>query len=251
VYVVVTHRRGGRLYTQPDNPRVPYELRADAPQQEADIEEYLRLRATAGGPVSSALARARPPIAVQAFIDRLKSASRGNFMYVGYVLGDIETRDADGAPLDLARLPDGLQGYYEQFWSDIEQAKADWSDWKALYRPTLERLAVAAESVSAEWIGAQIGRDPDEVRERALLRWVRLLSAEGPAGRESWRVVHRSFVDFLQSKVDLAAAHRAIAEHYAGQRWNRWLEFDDYGLRHTPLHLAAAAAAEDDVDKRH
>jgi hypothetical protein len=251
-YFVITHRPTGRLFTQPDTPRVPYELRANAPQQEADIEEYLGLRATADGPVKSALARTRPPIAPETLINRLMAASRGNFMYVSYVLGDIEARNVDKTPLDLDRLPDGLQGYYEQFWSDMEQAKAEgWTDWKALYRPTIERLAVAAESVSATWIGAQIGRDPDEVRERALLRWARLLSAEGPAGQESWRVVHRSFADFLESKVNLAAAHRAVAEHYAGQRWNRWSDFDDYGLRHTPMHLAAAAAVEDDVGKRH
>lgn len=252
VYFVVTHRPTRSLFVQPDTPRAPCELRADAPQQEADIEEYLRQRVTADGPVKSALARTRPPIAPATFIDRLRVASGGNFMYVSYVLGDIAAHDVDKTPLDLDHLPHGLQGYYEQFWSDMEQAKAEgWTDWRALYRPTIERLAVAAESVSAEWIGAQIGRDFDEVRERVLLRWTRLLSAEGTEGRESWRVIHRSFADFLKTKVDLAAAHRAVAEHYAGERWNRWDAFDDYGLRHTPMHLAAAAMPENDVEKRH
>jgi len=232
---------------------MPYELRAEAPQQEADIEEYLRLRVTADGPIKSALARTRPPIAPETLINRLVAASRGNFMYVSYVLGDIEVRDVEKTPLDLNRLPDGPSGYYEQFWKDMEQARDEegWPEWKALYRPTIECLAVAAEAVSAKWIGAQIGRDPDEVRDRALLRWARLLSAKGPAGQESWRLVHRSFADFLVTKVNLAAAHRGIAEHYAGQRRNRWNDFDDYGLRHTPMHLAAAAAAEHEVDKRH
>jgi hypothetical protein len=252
VYIVVTHRPTGRLWTQPDTPRVPYELRADTLQQEADIEEYVRLRAIQDGPIKTALARTQPRVAPETFVRKLTAASRGNFMYVSYILGDIEARDPAATTLDLDRLPDGLQGYYEQFWSDMEQAKAEgWADWKGLYRPVVERLAVAAESVSAGWLAAQIGRDADEVRERALLRWARLLSRDELNGEESWRVVHRSFADFLEQKVDLAAAHRAVAAHYAIARWNRWDEFDDYGLRQTPLHLAAAAAAEPDAGKRH
>jgi hypothetical protein len=251
VYVVVTHRPPGRLWTQPDTPRVPYELQANAREQEADIDEYVRRRSTDGA-IKTALARARPPITSEAFVSRLVTASRGNFMYVSYILGDIEARNAEGMVLDLGRLPDGLQGYYEQFWSDMEQAKAEgWADWKGLYRPVIERLAVAAEAVTAEWLGGQIGRASDEVRERALQRWTRLLSREDADKREVWRVVHRSFADFLQQKVDVAAAHRAVASHYATDLWNRWDEFDDYGLRHTPTHLAAAAAAEPEPAKRH
>ena len=251
VYVVVTQRPPGRLLTQPGTPRVRIELRADARQQQADIEEYLTLRASSEGRIKSALARSRPPITPAAFIQRLLAASRGNFMYLSYVLGDIEGQDVESRPLDLEHLPDGLQGYYEQFWSDMEQAKTQgWADWKSLYRPTIERLAVAFESVSAEWIGSQIGRDPDEVRERALQPWARLLSAERVAGNETWRLVHRSFADFLQGKLDLAAAHRAVADRYAGP-WSEKHEIDDYGLRHTPMHLAAAARAEQDAGRRH
>ncbi len=252
VYIVVTHRPGGRLWTQPGTPRIPYELRATAPQQEADIEAYVRLRAMEDGPVKTALIAAKPPVAPAAFVARLVSASRGNFMYVSYVIGDIEAGDAGSGALDLDRLPDGLQGYYEQFWSDMEEAKGEgWADWKGLYRPVIERLAVAAEAVTADWLGAQIGRDGEEVRERALARWTRLLSRDDVEGIESWRVVHRSFAEYLATKVDLAAAHRAIAAYYATERWDRWEEFDDYGLRHTPAHLAAAATAEADPAKRH
>jgi hypothetical protein len=252
VYMVVTHRPGGRIWTQPDTPRASYELHADAAEQEADVEELIRRRATEDDGIKAALARARPAVRTEDFVSRLLKASRGNFMYLRYVLGDIAARNAEGKLLDLDRLPDGLQGYYEQFWSDMEEAKAEgWADWKGLYRPTIERLAVAAEAVTAEWLGAQIGRDSDEVRERALQRWTRLLNRDTVNTREVWRVIHRSFADFLEQKVDVAAAHRAVATFYATNLCNRWNEFDDYGLRHTPMHLAAAAGAEHDPAKRH
>jgi hypothetical protein len=251
-YVVVTHRPGGRLWTQPDTPRVSYELQADAREQEADVEEFVRRRATDDDTIKTALASVSPAVLPEQFVSRLVKASRGNFMYVSYVLGDITTRNAEGTLLDLERLPDGLQGYYERFWSDMQEAKAEgWADWKGLYRPIIERLAVAAEAVTAQWLGAEVGRDADEVRERALERWTRLLSHETVDGREVWRVVHQSFADFLEQKVDVAMAHRAIAARYATNLWNRWGEFDDYGLRHTPMHLAAAAGAEHDPAKRH
>ena len=105
-------------------------------------------------------------------------------MYLGFVLGDIEAHDIDKSPLDLDHLPDTLRGYYEQFWSHMEQTRetAGWADWKTLYRATIERLAVAAEPVNADWIRAQFDRDRDEVRERVLLPWARLLSARSWAG---------------------------------------------------------------------
>jgi hypothetical protein len=149
-------------------------------------------------------------------------------------------------PLDLDKLPQGLQGYYVQFWSDMEQAKTEtdegWTNWNTLYRPVIERLAVAAEAVTADWLGAQIGRPLQEVRERALSRWRRLLGTERTGERETWRVVHRSFSDFLADKVDLRSAHQAVAEYYTDGLGNKWTEWDDYGLRHAATHLAAAAA---------
>jgi hypothetical protein len=250
VYVVVTQRPGGRVWTQPDTPRVPVELRAETPQQLQDIEAYIRARA-ARGRLPQALREGQPPVDPEALVRTLTGASRGNFMYVSYMLGDIEAREP-GAPLDLAHLPDGLHGYYEQFWADMAGTKAEgWADWKGLYRPVIERLAVAMEAVSARWLAAQVGRDADEVRERALLRWTRLLSQDAVEGEVRWRVIHRSFADFLATKVDLPDAHRAVASFYAIARRGQADQYDPYGLRHTPAHLAAAAAGAGDEATRH
>ena len=83
-------------------------------------------------------------------------------MYLSYVLADLAGRKPGAGRLTLDELPEGLEGYYERFWDDMQRPKtADWPLWNGLYRPVIERLAVAAESVTAEWLGAQIGRDPD------------------------------------------------------------------------------------------
>ncbi|AYG64445.1 hypothetical protein [Rhizobium jaguaris] len=245
VYVVVTHRpTGGHLLTQPNTPKASYEILWDAPDQKMAIETYLEQRVARDEQIKATLADLRPPLGADAFVERLKSASKGNFMYLSYVLADmISPREAGQPSLDLDKLPQGLQGYYEQFWSKMKEAQAEgWADWDTLYRPVIERLAVAAEAVTADWLGAQTGRDPQAITERALSRWTRLLGSERVGGVETWRVVHRSFADFLADKVNLRSANRAVGEHYTDRLSNKWTEWDNYGLRHAPQHLAAAAA---------
>jgi hypothetical protein len=139
----------------------------------------------------------------------------------------------------LGELPANLQGWYEQFWERMSAPQIrDWDAWASLYQPVLERLAVAREAVTADWLGAQVGRPPGEVRSRVLEPWARVLSR----GRcDDWRLVHRTFGEYLEGRLDLQNAHRMVAESYVGRRWGRFDQWDTYGLRHTATHLAEAA----------
>src|SRR5262249_32319494 len=114
-------------------------------------------------------------------------------------------------------------------------------------------------------LAAMVGRPADQIEKRALQRWRRFLSRE-ERGREErkgprrWRVVHQSFVDFLEEKEDpgdLRAAHDRIASFYvsAGGGLGAGLpalsnparrdELDDYGLRHLAEHLERAGRIDD------
>ena len=242
VYVVVTRRSGRDLITLPNTPTERYTIRRDDPQQGDDIEAYLTTEATRNKRIARALAEAEPPVPAEVFVERLKNASDGNFMYVSYLITDIAARQPGENPLALDDLPKGLPGYYEQFWSRMEAVVGeDWAVWDGLYRPTIERLGVAGEAVTPDWISAQIGRPAKEIRERALQRWERLLSHERRNGQETWRVVHRSFADFLAGKVDLRAAHIAVAQHYCVALRDDVAAWDDYGLHFTATHLAEGA----------
>ena len=164
-------------------------------------------------------------------------------MYLSYAIEDLANRKPDDAPIDLTNLPRGLFGYYERFWSRLQEVKVQegWADWNGLYRPVIERLGVALEPVPAEWLGKQIGRDTEEVIERALERWQRLLGREQRDGIDGWRLVHRTFVDFLDTKIELGAAHLAVADSYAVGRSGNWASWDAYGLKHTISHYAEAS----------
>ena len=238
VYMVVT-RRTGRLRTKPGTPLRPYPVRRDDRLQLADIEAFVRDRVTRDSRIAGALLSSDPPVSPDDFVTRLVEASEGNFMYVSYVLADLAERGPETPPLDLFNLPSGLEGYYDQFWDWMSSSLPQgWAEWEGLYQPVLDRLAVAREAVTADWLAAQVGRPANEVRVRVLEPWARVLSR---GRRGDWRLVHRTFGEYLETKLDMRDAHRRVAEYYAVQRWGQFEQWDPYGLRHTATHLAEAA----------
>jgi hypothetical protein len=244
VYIVVT-RRTGQLLTGPGTPVRRYSLRSDDSQQIADITTLVRTRTDGDRRITDALASADPPIPRDDFVARLVEASDGNFMYASYILGDLAQRGPDAPPLDLTNLPPGLEGYYEQFLDRMKLSQSNWTDWESLYQPVIERLVVAREAVDPDWLAAQVGRSPDEVRARVLEPWAQVLSR---GRRDGWRLVHRTFGEYLEKRLNLRDAHGKVAEHYIGQRWEgfdqtdqSYDQWDQYGLRHTATHLSEAA----------
>jgi len=254
VFILLTHRPGDYLVAVgPQMPQPePLRINWDDTYQQEDIEVHLRRQAERPE-LQGALASATLPIAVNIFVDALKSAAEGNFMYLAYVLADIVRREPGFDPLDLQSLPHGLDGYYGQFWAQMEQVKGQegWAEWRALYRPVIELLGVAGELVTAEWLAAHTGRDAEEITERALARWVRFLRAERRDGADVWSIIHRSFADFLAGKVNLPATHRRVAGYYL-RAWGGWDAglpdlataselHNGYGLRHLAAHFDSAA----------
>ena len=261
VYMLLTHRPGPvSLATAAETADEEYHIIASGASQQADIEAYLRREADRPE-IQGARRAANPPISVERFVGFLKGKSEGNFKYLDYVLADIADRQPGFDPLELESLPSGLRGYYQQFWSQIEQVKGQegWTEWDGLYRPTIAFLAAAREAVPASWLGAMISRPADEIEERALQRWRRFLGQEHQGESERWRVIHQSFVDFLikERKADLRKTHDRVASFYLSA-WGgletglpalfdpaRREEFDAYGLRHLTEHLERAGRTDD------
>jgi hypothetical protein len=232
VYVVVT-RRTGTLLTGAGTSMLSQKLKRDDDQQKDDVAAYLRARARDDA-IQAALAGTDPPTTVAQFVSALSTKSDGNFAYLSFVVADIAEAGLD----DVDDLPDKLVGYYDEFWERMSGAQEDWETWKRLYKPVLERLTVAVEAVTADWLGAQVDLDADEVEMRVLTPWRRLLGrGDGPG---TWRFVHRSFADYLESsgKVNADKAHEAVAQVYLASDIDGW---DGYGVHHAVTHLAEAA----------
>ncbi|WP_460200043.1 ATP-binding protein, partial [Scytonema sp. NUACC21] len=166
VYIILTHRPGDYLLTTvPNLPSSEQVITWDDPKQQSDIELHLRCQAEQPE-IHQLLEKTTPSISVEEFVSELQKASQGNFMYLEYVLADIVAGNSGFNPLNLKELPQGLRGYYAQFWSGMEvvRHKEGWSDWNSLYRPIIELLGVALESVSVQWLADHIRRDTNEIR---------------------------------------------------------------------------------------
>ena len=264
VYFLLTHCPGEYpLTTDARTPVGEYTIAWDAPAQKTDIRRYLLSQAEKPA-IRGALAMATPPISPERFISDLEEASEGNFKYLDYVITDIASGEPGFVPLDLDTLPRGLKGYYEQFWSHIAPAPEEdrrevREEWEQIYQPVIAFLGATKEPVTAEWLAALVGCHAKKIRERALRRWQRFLHQDQV--QRTWRVVHRSFTDFLAKKMDEAewrAFHARIADRYLAA-WggleagipglHDLVKLDNrdvrYGLRHLAAHLEAAGREDE------
>ena len=247
VYFVLTRRpQPMPLETAPGTPSETFALGAELPDNQADVRTYLRQQA--GRPEFVArLTEQRIP--TERFVEELAERSTGNFMYLAYLLPDIAAGLFD--PLHLTGLPQGLRGYYERFWNELESAKDEGREaWTKFYKPVIGMLAAAREPVSVAWIGRILDLSPDEIADFALARWRKFLCQTGVASETCWRLYHASFADFLAEKLESARLyHDQIVDYYRESCDGNWLILTKvdgaYGLRHLAMHFARAGRWED------
>ena len=243
-FVVLTHRPGVYEGALVADGGTAHETLRITPQDSRQRDDVLQFVASEVERPDVRAALDREGVTVAEFADRLAEASEGNFMYVTFVLHHVTGNM--GPPLDLARLPHGLHGYYRRMWDVIAaEADRDWQSWSTLHLRVIEYLAVAGEPVTASWLADHIGRPASEVQRRALSAWERFLQHEEDGVVRRWRIVHQSFRDYLASteEVDLSAAHARVADHYAPRA--RWAAHDGYALRHLSAHLRLAGRVEE------
>ena len=156
-----------------------------------DIEEYLMKRVTSAR-IKSYIKKQN--LSTQDFISVMKNRSEGNFMYLRYVLPEIE----EGAYKDLefGKLPFGLQNYYEDHWRRMGM----------MAKPLPERkikivyvLSEVREPVSRAFIVEVTGERELHVQE-VLDEWTQFLHHHSFEGEERFSVYHSSFNDFLNRK---------------------------------------------------
>jgi len=144
------------------------------------------------------------------FITTLAQKSDRNFMYLRYVLEDIEENIESGAyqDLNLANLPQGLQQYYYQHWQRMGMTA------KPLPRTKIKIVYVLAEArkpVSSSLISQFAGEDALTVQE-VLDDWDQFLREERIEGQTRYSIYHASFQDFLHRQDIVQAAGITIRD---------------------------------------
>lgn len=149
-------------------------------------------------------------------VNKLADKSECNFMYLHYVLPEIE----NGAYKDLSieKLPKGLQGYYEDHWNRMGM-KTD-----PLPRKKIRIVYVLAEvrrPVSRQLISDFSRQDPLFVQQ-VIDEWQQFLHAHSEDGQTQYSIYHTSFIDFLHRKDIVQAAGETIEGIHAAIADDLW-----------------------------
>lgn len=137
---------------------------------------------------------------VEDFISELVQRSENNFMYLRYVLGELERgtyRDST-----LAGLPQGLESYYEDHWRRMGMTERSRPRHKV---KIVYVLAEIHEPISRALIAEFAQEDPLTVQE-VIDEWREFLRESQVEKQTCYSIYHASFSDFLDRKDIVQAA---------------------------------------------
>ncbi|WKZ39299.1 MAG: AAA family ATPase [Anaerolineales bacterium] len=200
------------------------------------------------------------------FIQTLKEKSQGVWMYLHYIIKEIES--GARAPLDLANLPTGLVGYYAEYWDTWRTGKRGKGEeaWDDLYAPLLTTVAAAQEAIPVDWLiqWADVNAKPREVIRLLTEHWRAFFTEKDKDGKKTYTPYHLSFKDFITGKVDMSKlppaqanlvkdlaaqtvdAHKRIVNAFEKEcngEWEKLVE-QDYPRLHLTAHLNGAGEYE-------
>lgn len=141
-------------------------------------------------------------------VERLTQASEGNFMYLRYVLPEIESGQYHS--LNAAELPIGLYRYYEDHWERMKGLGGEaWFDYKLLI---VAALTVVREPVSIELLETFSGISNRPRTREVIQEWSAFIEekrvAKGDGSEVRYRIYHASFHDFLASKPEVVELNK-------------------------------------------
>lgn len=171
-------------------------------RNQEDVEAYIRQRITSVGTthVSPLQEWVKSRGAnEEEFVSTLVEKSEGNFMYLRYVLDDIEK----GAypDLEIRDLPSDLQDYYYKHWERMGMNAKPLFKIKIVYI-----LSESPVPIPFEEIVAILEADGEEerglaVKVQAILdEWMQFLREEEKYGQTFYSLYHSSFRDFLRNE---------------------------------------------------
>jgi hypothetical protein len=164
----------------------------------------------------------RQNVTEQGFITTLADLSENNFMYLRYVLPEIENGAYQN--FHLTKLPIGLEGYYEDHWRHMGMTT------KPLPRVKIRIIYVMCEArqpISQKLISDFATDQTMQVDELAvqevLDEWSQFLHVQPTAEGARYSIYHSSFREFLHDKKVVQAAGVTIKDInslIANDLWN-------------------------------
>ena len=214
-------------------PDSQWDLIRDSVQDASDVRTYIEGRF-----------KRSTPQADTGLIQTFADASKGNFLYAKTALDYWLPRVDELQPKVTIHLPPTLDGIYSSFLQREYGSKDGQRLWKEESKPLLGALGVAQEKLGDAQLRFILSVGETDWLQDALERCDPYLEGERPHG--PFGLYHQSFREFLFENdrflLSAADANARTAARYLDEYREDWAKcFDEYGLQHTPTHLAEAA----------
>jgi hypothetical protein len=193
-------------------------------ENRSDVQQYLRHR-LASPQLQAWIAgqmRDGKPLTNDDFVNILTELSENNFMYLRFVINDIEK--GIYKELSIDKLPKGLEQYYEDHWNRMGMKSIPLPRLKIyiVYILSEVREPISRTMITNILIHNKFETDPLGVQE-VLEEWTQFFFKH--AAQEGWRysIYHTSFRDFLNKIETVQAAGvtiKGINETIARYLWD-------------------------------
>jgi len=217
VYFIMTRRRGAEVPFTAYTPLQTISLLDYQIDSQRDVRLYIENRVDDSEKLRQQIEERQETILV--FTDKIVDKSENNFMYLRYVLQDIEKglyKD-----LSLESFPQGLQGYYDFHWRRMGMTANPLPDAKI---KIVYILGEVKQPVSRQQICDFSGEDT-RIVQTVLNEWEQFLHELLKDHQKRYSVYHASFRDFLHRKdilektgLTIPGIHRLIAK----DQLNKW-----------------------------
>jgi nucleoside phosphorylase len=217
VYFIMTRRRGVAVPLTTSVPEQICNLLDYQVDSQQDVRQYIQNRVG-----RSALLRQQIEVrqeTITAFTGKIVDRSDNNFMYLRYVLQDIEKGLYQD--LSLESFPQGLEGYYRFHWRRMGMTATPLPDAKI---KIVYILGEVKQPVSRQQICDFSGEDARTVQP-VLNEWEQFLHELLRDEQNRYSVYHSSFRDFLHSQdilektgLTIPGVHQMIAK----DQLNKW-----------------------------
>jgi hypothetical protein len=213
-FIVVTNRVGVERKVMTEMPVHTIFIDSGSRENETDLEEYIRVMLEKDRTRVDALTALWGGKS-EDLVSAIRNKAEGNFMYVHFAIPALLGPGEDSLEKRLATLPAGLERYYHSH-LDVMRS-ADTEKYLSLQEPIICFLARAREPVSVReistWMLGAGFTAGNERRVHAVLtkEWAQFIRPE-QADPPKYQLYHRSFLEFLESQIDLASYERLIAD---------------------------------------
>lgn len=214
VYFLLTHRPKP-LPLMVFTPQHQLELNAYPDFNFRDVQTYIQ-RATERSHLRQWIEK--QGLSLEEFVSQLANLSENNFMYLRYVLGDIESGLYQDLSIEM--LPQGLTNYYEHHWRRMGM--------NAQYTPhskikIVYILSEVIQPVSLELI-AKFANEDQLTVQMVVNEWLEFLRKHNIDGKSHYSLYHASFRDFLHQQDIVQAAGMTIPSIHAQIAATLWQE---------------------------